>query len=146
MKNVVSAVGKVAAGALVGVGLVIIGVSLINVLQGRDVGISLIGGVTLGSVCLGAGVWIWRASGRAGEAARDIQLKRHEKMVLETARRNGGHLTATELSMKSKLSLQESEAVLQNLQLRGHAEINVTEAGALIYHFRELGSSNKGLL
>lgn len=69
--------------------------------------------------------------------------ERHENTILEEVRRNGGHITPAELAMRTNLSISEAKQALEELQLAGHTEVDVTEEGALEYHFRGLKNRAK---
>jgi hypothetical protein len=65
--------------------------------------------------------WLWRS--RAREAA-----------ILKLARRLGGRLTVADVALGTGLTLQASEAALNQMARKGYAELQVSPSGVLVYH------------
>jgi hypothetical protein len=65
--------------------------------------------------------WLWRY--RAREAA-----------ILKLARRLGGRLTVADVALGTGLTLQTSEAALNELARKGYAELEVSPSGVIVYH------------
>ena len=65
--------------------------------------------------------WLWRQ--RLREAA-----------ILRLARRLGGRLTVADVALGTGLTLQTSEAALNELVRKGYAELQVSPSGVLVYH------------
>jgi hypothetical protein len=60
-----------------------------------------------------------------------------EKQVLQAARDEGGIVTPTIVALKTDLSIQEAEKVLEGMAQKGYAAMHVTESGRLEYEFPE---------
>ena len=60
-----------------------------------------------------------------------------ERAILRVAQAEGGRITAAVVSLRTDLSLDRAEEVLQDLARRGHAAMNVTEDGRVEYGFPE---------
>lgn len=71
--------------------------------------------------------------------------------ILRLAGESGGRLTAVEVATRLALTPEAAKEALDELAVRGHADIQVTDAGLLVYSFydvRHLGEkeSAKGIL
>lgn len=93
------------------------------------------GGFILGVIPLITGLLLWRGS-RNGE--RKFLMSKYEREILQAASQNGGHLTPTELAMKTDLSLKESKKVLETMQIEGYCELKISSNGSILFYFREL--------
>ena len=58
--------------------------------------------------------------------------------VLQLARKKGGRLTVLEVVTELEVGVDEAEAVLEDLQVRGVAGILVSDSGLIVYSFHEL--------
>ena len=97
------------------------------------------GGIILGVIPLITGLLLWKGSSN-GE--RKSLINKYEREILEAASKNEGHLTPTELAMKTDLNIKESKKVLETMQIEGYCELKISPNGAIIFYFREL---DKGL-
>lgn len=61
-----------------------------------------------------------------------------ERAVIAFALRNRGIASALTASVGTGLSVKECDRVLRRLQREGHAELDVNDAGALVYRFPSL--------
>jgi hypothetical protein len=89
--------------------------------------------------------------GQAGARKEALRLQTIESEVLKLAVERGGKLAAVEVATQLALSPEQATEALDRLALRGQAEYEVTDAGVIVYAFRDilhLGSkdSAKGLL
>ena len=111
-------------------------IMLANINNGRNELIDgLLGGLALGGIPAIGGFFLWRSS-RMGQ--RKFLMNKYERQILEAASQNGGHLTPTELAMKTDLDLKESKKVLETMQIEGYAELKISPNGAIVFYFREL--------
>ena len=65
------------------------------------------------------------------------QLKQHfarEAAILRLARHLEGRLSVADVALATGLTLQASEAALNQLVRKGYAELQVSPSGVLIYH------------
>lgn len=95
----------------------------------------LLGGLAVGGIPALGGFFLWRSS-RLGQ--RKFLMNKYERQILEAAAQNGGHLTPTELAMKTDLTLKESKKVLETMQIEGYAELKISSNGSILFYFREL--------
>ena len=79
-----------------------------------------------------------RGRGEASRrAAPDAALASREKQVLQAARDEKGIVTPTVVALKTELSIQEAEKMLEEMARKGYALMRVTESGRLEYEFPE---------
>jgi hypothetical protein len=76
---------------------------------------------------------LWRLR-RRGHQPRPWRSRSREAAILKLARRLGGRLTVADVALGTSLTLQESEAVLNDLVRKGYAELQVSPSGVLVYH------------
>jgi peptidoglycan/LPS O-acetylase OafA/YrhL len=57
--------------------------------------------------------------------------------ILKLAGANGGALRAIDAVAELGISQEEADAALERLAVRGAAEVDITESGALVYRFDE---------
>lgn len=110
--------------------------------------------LTVGLPAAGAGLLLrsHRAErARLGGRRAQLRQKTLDAEILRLAGEHGGRLTAVEVATHLAITPEEAGEALAGLTTRGHAEIEVTDAGLLVYNFydvRHLGgkSSAKGVL
>lgn len=110
--------------------------------------------LTVGLPAVGAGLLLRSHFGeraRRGDRKQQLRAQTIESEILRLAVENGGQLTVLEVSTELVLSPEASKAALDALMLREHADLEITDAGVLVYTFhdiRHLGGkkSAKGLL
>ena len=61
-----------------------------------------------------------------------------EKRTLQIASKYKGILTASQLAIEAKINLSAADALLRGLQLKGFAEIDANEQGAICFKFHDL--------
>jgi TM2 domain-containing membrane protein YozV len=69
-----------------------------------------------------------------------------EHIVLKVAKANKGIITASELALASKSSIEEAKKTLDVLVSKGHAELRVRQSGSLVYVIPDLMDSNEPLV
>ena len=87
------------------------------------------------------GVTLLRGSsrqGRLGPAQRELRRQTIEAEILRLAARRDGKLTLVEVVSDLAIADAEASEILDALHARGHAEIQITESGALVYDFRDV--------
>ena len=127
---------QVVVAALLGVfGLVmIVGVS-IQFLEGTSKYSMVTDGVLtvlLGIVPLVGGVWRYK---RVRQAVTRRAVEDSEKIVLRLAQRRQGVLTVVEVAANSTLSVEQAKETLDQLNLKGFNEMDVSDAGIIVYKF-----------
>jgi apolipoprotein N-acyltransferase len=133
-------IGKTIGVLFIFMGAVFVSVIFIGIFGNDPERDSIIaGGFMLGVLPLLGGILLFRSS-RNGE--RKFLLNKYEQEIFKIASQNGGHLTPTELAMKTDLSLKESKKVLETMQIEGYCELKISPNAAIIFYFREL---DKGL-
>lgn len=81
----------------------------------------------------------------SGYAGKQQQEKRKRNLrdqvlhseILKYAKRQSGKLTATEVAGQFALPSEDAVAVLDDLVVRGVAEVQVSDAGVIVYAFHE---------
>jgi hypothetical protein len=127
---------QVVVAALLGVfGIVLIAGVSIQFLEGTskystvtDVLLTIL----LGILPLGYGVWLYR---RVRQAVTRRTVDDSEKIVLRLAKRRQGVLTVVEVAANSTLSVEQAKATLDQLNLKGFNEMDVSDAGIIVYKF-----------
>jgi hypothetical protein len=70
-------------------------------------------------------------------SAAVTRIAAREKKVLQAARDEQGIITPTVVALKTDLSIQEAEAMLEEMARKGYALMRVTEGGRVEYEFPE---------
>jgi hypothetical protein len=70
------------------------------------------------------------------------RYRSREAAILKLARRLGGRLTVADVALGTGLTLQASEAALNELVRKGYAELQVSRSGVLVYHCFPLADGN----
>ena len=81
---------------------------------------------------------LWLSSRRLDSAAQLVRSRKIENDLLRLARRRGGRLTVIEAATETGYTAAETEAQLKQLAEGGFVEIEVTEAGVMVYRFPEI--------
>jgi hypothetical protein len=115
-----------------GLGLVLLGVS--TRIENRQWQEPLSIGVGLVAV----GAITWYLSRRLHEGARQVRSRIDENRILRLARQRGGRLTVMEAATETGLTAVEAESILRGLAEGGFIEIEVTDAGVMIYRFPDV--------
>ena len=92
----------------------------------------------LGVALVIMGGLLWLLSKRLDEAASLVRRRRRQNRMLKLAQARGGRLTVTEAAADTGLTVEESEAILKGLADGGYVEIEVTDAGLMVYRFPEV--------
>jgi hypothetical protein len=58
-----------------------------------------------------------------------------EKIVLKLAKKRRGALTVAEVAANSVLTLEQAKETLDQLNLKGFNEMDVSDAGIIVYKF-----------
>jgi uncharacterized membrane protein YidH (DUF202 family) len=88
--------------------------------------------VLLGILPLVGGVWRYK---RIRQAVTRRTVDDSEKIVLRLAQRRQGVLTVVEVAANSTLSVEQAKETLDQLNLKGFNEMDVSDAGILVYKF-----------
>lgn len=94
-----------------------------------------IGGIIMGIIPLYFGLRLLKS---IKNSINQFENAHHEKIVLNLARQNQGTITATEITMNSEYSIEESRKMLDDMVIKGYATSEVTDEGAVKYVFPEL--------
>jgi hypothetical protein len=76
----------------------------------------------------------FRVSERRVDPARRESL---EKIILRTAKKNGGVATPGEVALEGDIPIEEAKKALERLVSGGYADIRVRKSGAIVYVFTE---------
>ncbi len=71
---------------------------------------------------------------RANAATR--KAEEWERTVLQVAKRHHGIVTAMDVAGSSAMTLEQAKATLDQLNLKGFNEMDVSELGTIVYKFR----------
>ncbi len=66
-----------------------------------------------------------------------------EKVILRSARRNGGAVTPGEVSLEGDFSIEEAKKALDKLASSGSAELRIRASGVVVYVFPEFLQEGK---
>ena len=58
-----------------------------------------------------------------------------EKIVLQLAKKRHGKLTVAEVAANSALTLEQAKETLDQLNIKGFNEMDVSDAGIIVYKF-----------
>ena len=128
---------------------VLAGLMVLGFAQARSVSAASMIALLIGAGIPGT-VGIALLTGRLGSGGRlgaaTIQLRRQtiEAEILRLAGQHKGKLTVVEVVSELALDHAEASAVLEDLSVRGVADIQVTDAGTLVYDFRDVRLGEKG--
>ena len=92
----------------------------------------------IGVAVVAAGAIVWHLSRRLDASARAARARRDENRIVRLARERGGRLTTMEAAAETGLTAAEAEVILRGLAEGGFIEIEVTEAGIMVYRFPEV--------
>jgi hypothetical protein len=89
--------------------------------------------VLFGILPLVCGVWLYK---RVRQAVTRRAVDDSEKIVLHLAQQHHGILTVVEVAANSTLSVEQAKATLDQLNIKGFNEMDVSDAGIIVYKFR----------
>lgn len=73
---------------------------------------------------------------------RSLEYRKHEesieKQILRSAKDNNGFTTPSEVALASDVSIEEARQALDYLVSKGFADIKVSKAGTIAYHFPDI--------
>ncbi len=81
---------------------------------------------------------------RDGRAARREQEQAAEKQILRAARDHGGRVSAVSAALRTSLSIEDAEKVLEGFVKSGHALMNITLDGRIEFEFPDLLRGQEG--
>jgi hypothetical protein len=83
----------------------------------------------------------------SGYARRRVDLPGRpeslEKVILRTARKNGGAVTPGEVALEGDFSVEDARKALEKLAASGNAEMRVRSSGVVVYVFPEFARDGK---
>jgi hypothetical protein len=76
------------------------------------------------------------------DEVREIEYRKKEegieKQILKSAKNNQGYTTPSEVALESDVSIEEARQALDYLVSKGFAEMKVSKAGTIVYHFPDI--------
>ena len=103
---------------------------------------------TLGALFVGVGLpalgglallrRLLRRQRRSGDRTERLRQQTLEAEILRLAGRHEGKLTAVEVASDLGVRVEEAKRVLDELMVRGQADIEVTDSGVLVYRFYDI--------
>jgi hypothetical protein len=116
-------------------GLAVLGGTFIQLVEGTssytlltDVVMALVFGVL---PLVGGGWLYWRLR----QATAQRVTAERERVVLQLAVQQRGGVTAVDVATNSTLTLEQAQATLEQLHLKGANEVDVSEPGVIVYRF-----------
>lgn len=89
---------------------------------------------------LALGVWLIKKSSQMKKEyiseSENMTEQMMERKVLQIAADLGGKVTPSEIALKTHITLDKANGLLINMQEAGYAELEITQSGAIIYHFK----------
>ncbi len=99
-------------------------------------------GIAVGIPGAAGGALLWQHARRTRltgpYGADQLRSQTHQSEIVKLAQHRGGRLTTIEIVADSALSIDQAEAAMAQLVERGLAEVEVTDAGLIVYVFRDL--------
>lgn len=94
----------------------------------------IIGMIILGIIPLGGGIVLFR-NVRNSEKRNNVEFT--ERIILSLASKNNGTLTPLVVAQNTTFNSEESKVLLDQFVIKGHAQIEVNEYGAIEYQFTD---------
>lgn len=132
----------IGGGILIAFGaLMLLGVAVNFSESGLDAG-DIVGGLLFGVGPLAGGGLLIRsrmmAKRKALQAkARDLYVQR-EKEVIRLAQSSNGRISIPDIVAGTSMSSDEAEKVMQEMTTKGYVDMQVTDAGVIVYEFYEI--------
>ena len=73
-----------------------------------------------------------------GDSKEELRRQTIEAEILNLAKRKNGRVTAVEVAAEFAISPEKATNILDGIQRRGIAEIELTDAGVMVYTFYDL--------
>lgn len=75
-----------------------------------------------------------------GQPALEYKRDREsiEKVILKSAKQNGGLTTPSEVALQSDVSIEEARKALDYLASKGFAEVRISKSGSIAYYFPDI--------
>ena len=127
---------QVGVAVLLGVfGIVILAGVCIGVLEGTSkysLGTDLLLTILFGILPIVYGIVLYK---RVKQAVTRRTVEDSEKVVLQLAKKRRGLLTVAEVAANSALTLEQAKETLDQLNIKGFNEMDVSDAGIIVYKF-----------
>ena len=127
---------QVVVAVLLGVfGIVILAGVCIGVLEGTSkysLGTDLLLTILFGILPIVYGIVLYK---RVKQAVTRRTVEDSEKVVLQLAKKRRGLLTVAEVAANSALTLEQAKETLDQLKIKGFNEMDVSDAGIIVYKF-----------
>jgi hypothetical protein len=75
---------------------------------------------------------------KESEEQKKALQKAHEKEIILLAQQKGGSLTIPEIIAESSLDSDDAEKVMEELVIKGYADMKTTDTGVIVYEFYEI--------
>ena len=96
--------------------------------------------LTLGVAPSALGITLWLRASRQKRERKEMSL---ENDILRLAAQRHNKLTATDVAVKIVITVKHAEEALQSLVIKGLAQMQISESGAVVYHFHTLLSDEE---
>ena len=138
---------SIAAWGLVGFGAFISFGELYNISKGNFSFADFAAWLLLGIVPIIGGGLLLRSRAvekkRALEQQEQSRYALQEKEILRLAQEKGGRLAIPDVVVGTSLSSAEAETIMREMSARGLADMQVTDAGIIVYEFYEIANRHK---
>jgi hypothetical protein len=89
--------------------------------------------IVFGILPIACGIGLYK---RVRQAVTRRTVEDSEKIVLQLARKRHGALTVVEVAASSALTLEQAKETLDQLNIKGFNDMDVSDAGVIVYRFR----------
>ncbi len=121
--------------------------AFINISKGGlnvgDIAVLLMFGI---APIIGGGLMLRSRFGEKTLALKQQQQSRYalqEKEIIRLAQDKGGRIAIADIVIGTSLSSEEAETVMREMAARGYADMQVTDAGVIVYEFYEIANRHK---
>ncbi len=82
------------------------------------------------------------AKRKALQDKQKVLQEQQEREIIRLAQKRSGRLTIPEIAADTSLSTSEAEDVMKEMTSKGYVDMQVTEAGVIVYEFYEIAHRN----
>lgn len=138
---------SIAAWGLIGFGAFLSLEAFMNVSKGKFDASDIVAWALFGIAPILGGGLLLRSRAvekkRALEQQEQSRYALQEKEILRLAQEKGGRLAIPDVVVGTSLSSAEAETVMREMSARGLADMQVTDAGIIVYEFYEIANRRK---
>lgn len=102
----------------------------------------IVGALVFGAGPIAGGGLLIRGRVKAKQQALQAQKRdlyaRHEKEIIRLAQAHKGRISIPEIVAETSLSTAEADQVMREMTTKGYVDMQVTDAGVIVYEFYEI--------